>query len=165
MIALYTSGFTDVLGNIIGRKVDGIMAEMFVGFLATDGEKQVATNFKAKEFKSRTCPVVFIDGELIQVLQGLRAVLRCPINVNSGYRTEAHNKAVGGSTNSAHLLGKAADISCGTLPAKTIALAAYRAYGKKIAIGLHEKENYVHIDVLYRGNFYKEKVSNKVKGF
>ena len=141
------------------------MAEMFVGFLATDGEKRVATNFKAKEFKSRTCPVVFIDGELIKVLQGLRAVLGCPINVNSGYRTEAHNKAVGGSTNSAHLLGKAADISCGTLPAKEIAKVAYRTYGKQIAIGLHEKENYVHIDVLYRGNFYKEKVTNKVKGF
>ncbi len=141
------------------------MAEMFVGFITTDGEKSVSTNFKVKEFKSRACPVVFIDGELIRVLQGLRAVLGCPINVNSGYRTESHNKAVGGSTNSAHLLGKAADISCGVLPAKAIAKAAYRAYGKQIAIGLHEKENYVHIDVLYRGNFYKEKVTNKVRGF
>ena len=141
------------------------MAEMFVGFIATDGEKSVSTNFKVKEFKSRTCPVVFIDGELIRVLQGLRAVLGCPINVNSGYRTETHNKAVGGSPNSAHLLGKAADISCGTIPAKKVAQIAYRTYGKQIAIGLHEKENYVHIDVLYRGNFYKEKVANKVKVF
>lgn len=141
------------------------MAEMFVGFIATDGEKSVSTNFKVKEFKSRTCPVVFIDGELIRVLQGLRAVLGCPINVNSGYRTETHNKAVGGSTNSAHLLGKAADISCGTIPAKKVAQIAYRTYGKQIAIGLHEKENYVHIDVLYRGNFYKESVKNKVSKF
>ena len=141
------------------------MAEMFVGFIATDGEKSVSTNFKVKEFKSRTCPVVFIDGELIRVLQGLRAVLGCPINVNSGYRTETHNKAVGGSSNSAHLLGKAADISCGTIQAKKIAQIAYRTYGKEIAIGLHEKENYVHIDVLYRGNFYKESVKNKVSKF
>ena len=141
------------------------MAEMFVGFLATEGEKSVSTNFKVKEFKSRTCPVVFIDGELIRVLQGLRAVLGCPINVNSGYRTETHNKAVGGSTNSAHLLGKAADISCGIIPAKKVAEIAYRTYGKQIAIGLHEKENYVHIDVLYRGNFYKESVKNKVNKF
>lgn len=141
------------------------MAEMFVGFIATDGEKSVSTNFKVKEFKSRTCPVVFIDGELIRVLQGLRAVLGCPINVNSGYRTETHNKAVGGSTNSAHLLGKAADISCGNIPANKVAQVAYRTYGKQIAIGLHEKENYVHIDVLYRGNFYKETVKNKVSKF
>lgn len=141
------------------------MAEMFVGFLATEGEKSVSTNFKVKEFKSRTCPVVFIDGELIRVLQGLRAVLGCPINVNSGYRTETHNKAVGGSTNSAHLLGKAVDISCGNIPAKKVAEIAYRTYGKQIAIGLHEKENYVHIDVLYRGNFYKESVKNKVNKF
>lgn len=141
------------------------MAEMFVGFLATEGEKSVSTNFKVKEFKSRTCPVVFIDGELIRVLQGLRAVLGCPINVNSGYRTETHNKAVGGSTNSAHLLGKAADISCVNIPAKKVAEIAYRTYGKQIAIGLHEKENYVHIDVLYRGNFYKESVKNKVNKF
>ena len=141
------------------------MAEMFVGFLATEGEKSVSTNFKVKEFKSRTCPVVFIDGELIRVLQGLRAVLGCPINVNSGYRTETHNKAVGGSTNSAHLLGKAADISCVNIPAKKVAEIAYRTYGKQIAIGLHEKENYVHIDVLYRGNFYKESVKNKVNKY
>lgn len=141
------------------------MAEMFVGFIATEGEKSVSTNFKVKEFKSRTCPVVFIDGELIRVLQGLRTVLGCPINVNSGYRTEAHNKAVGGSTNSAHLLGKAADISCVNIPAKKVAEIAYRTYGKQIAIGLHEKENYVHIDVLYRGNFYKESVKNKVNKF
>lgn len=141
------------------------MAEMFVGFIATEGEKSVSTNFKVKEFKSRTCPVVFIDGELIRVLQGLRAVLGCPININSGYRTETHNKAVGGSTNSAHLLGKAADISCVNIPAKKVAEIAYRTYGKQIAIGLHEKENYVHIDVLYRGNFYKESVKNKVNKF
>lgn len=141
------------------------MAEMFVGFIATEGDKSVSTNFKVKEFKSRACPVVFIDGELIRVLQCLRAVLGCPINVNSGYRTETHNKAVGGSTNSAHLLGKAADISCVNIPAKKVAEIAYRTYGKQIAIGLHEKENYVHIDVLYRGNFYKESVKNKVNKF
>lgn len=141
------------------------MAEMFVGFITTDGEKSVSTNFKVKEFKSRTCPVVFIDRELIKVLQGLRSILGCPINVNSGYRTETHNKSVGGSTNSAHLLGKAADISCSAIPAKKVAQVAYTTYGKEIAIGLHEKENYVHIDVLYRGNFYKESVKNKVSKF
>ena len=37
--------------------------------------------------------------------------MRCyAYNINSGYRCEAHNKVVGGSPNSQHLLGKAADI-------------------------------------------------------
>lgn len=38
-----------------------------------------------------------------------------PILVNSGYRCYDLNKAVGGVANSKHMLGKAADIRCGTI--------------------------------------------------
>lgn len=43
------------------------------------------------------------------VLEPLRALVG-PLRVNSGYRCEAVNAAVGGSSNSAHLYGRAADI-------------------------------------------------------
>ena len=47
------------------------------------------------------------------VLQPIRDAWRSPIVVNSGYRSEQVNKAVGGAKNSQHRLGEAADISIG----------------------------------------------------
>lgn len=45
-------------------------------------------------------------------LQKLRNMIGMPIEVTSGYRSEAVNKAAGGAKNSAHLRGGAADIRC-----------------------------------------------------
>ena len=46
----------------------------------------------------------------INVLEPIRAHFGKPIKIKSGYRCPALNKAVGGSANSQHLLGEAADI-------------------------------------------------------
>lgn len=48
------------------------------------------------------------------VLDPLRQAWGRPILVNSGYRCEALNKAVGGAKTSHHLKGMAADITTGT---------------------------------------------------
>ena len=48
------------------------------------------------------------------VLDPLRDMYGNPIYVNSGYRSEALNKAVGGSNTSQHRLGMAADIDTHT---------------------------------------------------
>ena len=48
------------------------------------------------------------------VLDPLREWYGKPIYINSGYRSEALNKAVGGSKSSQHLLGQAADIDTGS---------------------------------------------------
>lgn len=45
-----------------------------------------------------------------KMLQALRDWLGKPIIVNSGYRSPAVNKAVGGASNSSHMYGLAADI-------------------------------------------------------
>lgn len=47
-----------------------------------------------------------------QVLEPARRIINKPFIINSGYRCEALNKAVGGQKNSYHLKGMAADISC-----------------------------------------------------
>lgn len=44
-------------------------------------------------------------------LEEIRTLLRAPILVSSGYRAPAVNAAVGGSKNSAHMLGLAADFT------------------------------------------------------
>ena len=49
-----------------------------------------------------------------KILDPLRDMYGKPIYVNSGYRSEALNKAVGGSKTSGHLLGTAADIDTRT---------------------------------------------------
>lgn len=48
---------------------------------------------------------------LAKVMEEVREVLGHPILISSGFRSELVNRAVGGSDNSAHLLGLAADIT------------------------------------------------------
>ena len=48
---------------------------------------------------------------MIHVLDPLREAYGKPVYVNSGYRCEALNEAVGGSKTSQHCLGLAADIT------------------------------------------------------
>lgn len=48
------------------------------------------------------------------VLDPLREWYGKPIIVNSGYRCEALNKAIGGAKSSQHMLGEAADITVGS---------------------------------------------------
>lgn len=49
-----------------------------------------------------------------QLLDPIRAAWGGPISVNSGYRSPALNKAVGGVSNSQHMKGEAADITVGS---------------------------------------------------
>lgn len=48
------------------------------------------------------------------VLDAARELYDKPIKINSGYRSPELNKAVGGVSNSQHILGEAADITTGT---------------------------------------------------
>ena len=74
-------------------------------------------NFSIKEFECK-CGCEMPDDVLVNItklahqLQYVRDNVAMPIIINSAYRCEAHNSsdAVGGSPNSQHLLGKAADI-------------------------------------------------------
>jgi hypothetical protein len=47
----------------------------------------------------------------LKVLQPLREAYGKPINITSGFRSVALNKAIGGSANSQHCLGQAADFT------------------------------------------------------
>ena len=89
-----------------------------------DGETLLSRSFRAKEFacKDGTDPL-FVDSELVQVLQAIRDHFGAPVVITSGYRTAAHNRAVGGSKSSQHLLGRAADIQ--VQDTDPLAVAAY----------------------------------------
>ena len=67
------------------------------------------TNKQAKdEIKLVLTPEVV---EFAQMMQELRDWYGKPLNVSSWYRTETFNRSVGGSSNSAHLDGRACDIA------------------------------------------------------
>ena len=53
-----------------------------------------------------------MDETILQMLDEVREKFDKPIHITSGYRTAAHNEAVGGTENSSHLRGLAVDISC-----------------------------------------------------
>ena len=66
--------------------------------------------FKPEEFMCPCCNRVDMDAIFVFMLDSLRKLVGAPLHITSGYRCEKHNKEVGGSPNSAHLRGKAADI-------------------------------------------------------
>ena len=53
-----------------------------------------------------------IQALVANVLQPLRDMVGRPINISSGYRSLELNHAIGGSENSQHIRGEAADIEC-----------------------------------------------------
>ena len=73
--------------------------------------------FNEKEFACRCCGqlppsmreniVALVDN----VLDPAREQFGGPVSVNSGYRCQKHNLAVGGATQSQHMKGEAADIA------------------------------------------------------
>lgn len=68
-------------------------------------------NFHPLEFASKDDGSLHISVDLLNRLQKLRDALGRPMVVLSGYRTIAHNRAVGGVKSSRHIYGDAADIS------------------------------------------------------
>lgn len=54
-------------------------------------------------------------------LEAIRALIKTPIAVSSGYRSPALNVAVGGAAKSAHVLGLAADINAVGMSARDLA--------------------------------------------
>jgi len=57
------------------------------------------------------CPVALAGNlyRLAETLEQVRELLGCPIKINSGYRSDAVNRAVNGVRVSAHLYARAAD--------------------------------------------------------
>lgn len=113
---------------------------------AKDGEKKVSTNFKVREFAcSDASDPIFIDSELVSVLQKIRNHFGTSVMITSAYRTPTHNKSVGGTTYSQHLYGKAADIKVKGISPGTVAKYAETLLNNTGGVGRYS--TFTHIDV------------------
>ena len=86
---------------------------------------------------------------LCESLEAIRAVIQKPIIIVSGYRTEKHNRAMGGSRNSQHLQGKAADIMVDGMSGFELAKIVKRLISDKKIIcgGVGEYSHFCHYDI------------------
>ena len=82
-----------------------------------DGNALLSRSFRVREFACRDgSDPLFVDSALVQLLQSIRDHFGAPVVITSGYRTAAHNKAVGGAPYSQHCYGRAADIRVAGVP-------------------------------------------------
>lgn len=110
------------------------------------GTAKIAPNFKISEFACKDgSDEIKVDTELVGILQQIRDHFGRSVNINSGYRSPSHNKAVGGSSTSYHLSGQAADIVVTGVDPLTVGLYAAELLGT--SGGIEIGDGYCHIDV------------------
>ena len=114
--------------------------------MRSDADKKVSKNFRLREFASKDgADEVLIDDDLLKLLENIRAEAGGKaITINSGYRSPAHNKAVGGVANSQHVKGTAADIVVEDTDPLTVGQIAEYLLDDRGGIGVYQ--TFTHVD-------------------
>ena len=106
----------------------------------------ISTHFSRWEFSCKCgCDFNTVDHELIVVLEELRTYFDRAITINSGNRCVSHNKKVGGSRYSQHLVCKASDVVVENVGADAVADYLEERFSTKYGIGRYDGRT--HIDV------------------
>lgn len=116
---------------------------------AKDGKKALSKNFHVWEFqcKDRSDPI-FVDDELVTLLQKIRDHFGKAVHINSAFRTATHNSSQkNASKYSQHLYGKAADIRIEGVSVDKLADYAETLLSDRGGIGRYYTDNFVHVDV------------------
>ena len=111
--------------------------------------------FTLDEFDSPDLPNsgVNMDSDFLQKLEAAREIAGIPFKINSGYRTQEHHNAIykrlgKEPTNSAHLIGKAADIHCTDSRSRFTIISALLSAGfNRIGIA----STFIHCDTAEKG--------------
>ena len=120
--------------------------------LSKEGYKQLSPHFRVREFRCRDgSDPIFVDEELVSILQKIRQHFGKPLTITSGYRTPGHNKSCGGAAYSQHLYGRAADFKIAGIAPDVVAAYAETLLPDRGGIGVYppktgRAEGWVHID-------------------
>lgn len=133
-----------------GLAVDGICGPKT--WAALQAEKTPGTpHFKLAEFKCKDgteVPARHYAGltRLMALLEEIRAACGDrPITIQSGYRTQSHNRSCGGATKSQHLTASAADIKVKGLSTGQVYKICDTLVGERGGVGKYE--GFTHVDV------------------
>lgn len=108
-------------------------------------DKKIMEHFKASEFQCKDkTEELLVAAELLSVLEEIRKHFNAPVIINSGYRTPSWNSKVGGTPNSYHCKGMAADIVVKGHSSKEVAKYADSIMEEG---GIIRYTNFVHVDV------------------
>lgn len=128
------------------KKESSSMVSVNVYNAAAEGSTKITNNFKVSEFKSDS-KIVLIHHTLPIALQMIREKIGKSINITNAYRTESHNKRVGGASNSYHLYGMAADIYVKGVDVNTLAKTIDNMFPTTYGVIAYPKKGFVHFDV------------------
>ena len=115
--------------------------------MTRDSTRQLSPSFRVREFGCKGSDVVLLDEELVVLLQCIREHFGKPLHITSGYRTAAHNRAVGGAVYSQHQYCRAADIRVSGVPVEQLAAYAETLLPGTGGIGRYPAKGFVHVDV------------------
>jgi uncharacterized protein YcbK (DUF882 family) len=106
--------------------------------------KKLSADFFEDEFYSPDTKTAKMEPEFVYKLQKLRNVVGVGFKISSGYRSEAYNAILGGSSESYHVKGMAADVDHqgwnGETKFKFVAAASALGF----SIGIYDK--HFHVD-------------------
>lgn len=102
-------------------------------------------HFNISEFDSPDLPGSGeeMKASFLTMLDNARELAKIPFEINSGFRTDFHNKRVGGVESSSHLKGYAADISCNQSKER------YRIISSLLSVGFNRigvAKTFIHVD-------------------
>ena len=87
-----------------------------------------------------------MNKHFVELLDQARGIAGCPFRVSSGYRTQEHNKKVGGRVNSSHCKGLAVDLLYKNNNELYLILNALMKVGMT-RFGISFKSNFIHVDM------------------
>ncbi len=145
VICFWEKGYTDV--KITSDNKEGSnMVNVNVYNTSVEGATKITNNFKVSEFKSDS-KIVLIHHTLPIALQMIREKVGKAVNITNAYRTEEHNKRVGGALNSYHLYGMAADIYVVGYTPQNLAKLIDSLFPTTYGVIAYPKKGIVHFDV------------------
>ena len=127
--------------------------------------EKITEHFRRYEFNSGdgiTYPARWVESRLVPLCSSLEALRSelvkrhnlARMKITSGYRSEAHNKVVGGVKYSQHVAGRAADIVCYNAKGNRINAHKVAALirelisaGKMLEGGVGEYSSFTHYDI------------------